>query len=64
MISARLSARLPIFATTGIGRFTVCFLALFRGLSGHAFIIEPTARYVVVFLPRAVRLGAGLSPVI
>jgi drug/metabolite transporter (DMT)-like permease len=49
MISAHLQRRnLPIFATTGFGMIYGAFaLALFAAFRGHAFIIEPTARYVV-----------------
>ena len=52
MISARLQRRrLPIFATTGIGMiYGACFIAMFAAFSGHAFIIEPTARYVISLL--------------
>lgn len=49
MISAHLQRRrLPIFATTGFGMiYGASFLALVAAFRGHAFIIEPTARYVV-----------------
>ena len=63
MISAQLQRRrLPIFATTGIGMiYGACFLAMFAAFRGHAFIIEPTARYVISLLYLgADRLGAGL----
>jgi drug/metabolite transporter (DMT)-like permease len=52
VISAQLQRRrLPIFATTGIGMvYGACFLAMFAAFSGHAFIIEPTARYVISLL--------------
>jgi drug/metabolite transporter (DMT)-like permease len=52
MISAHLQRRpLPIFAMTGFGMiYGAAFLALFAALRGQAFIIEPTARYVVSLL--------------
>ena len=52
MISAQLQRRrLPIFATTGIGMiYGACFIAMFAAFRGHAFIIEPTARYVISLL--------------
>jgi drug/metabolite transporter (DMT)-like permease len=52
MISAQLQRRrLPIFATTGIGMiYGACFLAMLAAFRGNAFIIEPTARYVISLL--------------
>jgi drug/metabolite transporter (DMT)-like permease len=49
MISAQLQRRsLPIFATTGFGMiYGATALLLLAAFRGHAFIIEPTARYVV-----------------
>ena len=62
MISARLQRRrLPIFATTGIGMiYGACFLALLAAFRGHAFIIEPTARYVISLLYLAL-IGSVLA---
>jgi drug/metabolite transporter (DMT)-like permease len=52
MISAHLQRRpLPIFAMTGFGMiYGAAFLALFAAFRGQAFIIEPTARYVISLL--------------
>ena len=62
MISAQLQRRrLPMFATTGIAMvYGACFLALFAALRGHAFIIEPTARYVIALLYLAL-IGSVLA---
>jgi drug/metabolite transporter (DMT)-like permease len=62
MISAQLQRRrLPIFATTGIGMmYGACFLALLTAFRGHAFIIEPTARYVISLLYLAL-IGSVLA---
>jgi drug/metabolite transporter (DMT)-like permease len=62
MISARLQRRrLPIFATTGIGMiYGACFLAMLTALRGNAFIIEPTARYVISLLYLAL-IGSVLA---
>jgi drug/metabolite transporter (DMT)-like permease len=49
MISLRLQRRgLPIFATTGIGMlYGAGALSLFAAANGHAFVIEPTAPYLI-----------------
>lgn len=62
MISAHLlRRRLPIFATTGFGMiYGASFLALLAALRGHAFIIEPTAQYVIGLLYLAV-IGSVLA---
>lgn len=48
MIFARLRGRgMPIFATTGYGMvYGATLLALIAAFRGHAFIIEPNARYI------------------
>ena len=63
MISLRLQRRgMPIFAATGYGMiYGATALALFAAWRGHAFIIEPTAHYVVSLrLSGADRIGAGV----